>query len=166
METLVQSLGLEDPLEEGMATHSIILAWSWCMPGLGTWFCFFLSYWLRSCLCGLASGWLSGKESICQCWRCRFDTSVGKIPWRRAWQPTLVFLPGESPRTEEPGGLQSMWMWRVRHDWVTEHMVFWGKSQNLVSFLNFRKFNNPNCTESLIKIKFLHQFLWKLFKLL
>ena len=27
METKVQSLGLEDPLEEGMATHSIILAW-------------------------------------------------------------------------------------------------------------------------------------------
>ena len=22
---------------------------------------------------------------------------VGKIPWRRAWQPTPVFLPGESP---------------------------------------------------------------------
>ena len=28
--------------------------------------------------------------------RCRFDPWVGKIPWRRAWQPTLVFLPGES----------------------------------------------------------------------
>ena len=28
-----------------------------------------------------------------------------KIPWRRAWQPTPVFLPGESPWTEEPGGL-------------------------------------------------------------
>ena len=25
-----------------------------------------------------------------------FDPCVGKIPWRRAWQPTLVFLPGES----------------------------------------------------------------------
>ena len=24
------------------------------------------------------------------------ETWVGKIPWRRAWQPTLVFLPGES----------------------------------------------------------------------
>ena len=24
------------------------------------------------------------------------DPWVGKIPWRRAWQPTLVFLPGES----------------------------------------------------------------------
>ena len=29
---------------------------------------------------------------------------VGKIPWRRAWQPTPVFLPGDSPWTEEPGG--------------------------------------------------------------
>ena len=28
----------------------------------------------------------------------------GKIPWRRAWQPTPVFLPGESPWTKEPGG--------------------------------------------------------------
>ena len=28
--------------------------------------------------------------------RHRFDPWVGKIPWRRAWQPTPVFLPGES----------------------------------------------------------------------
>ena len=27
--------------------------------------------------------------------RCRFDPWVGKIPWRRAWQSTPVFLPGE-----------------------------------------------------------------------
>ena len=26
----------------------------------------------------------------------RFDPWVGKIPWRRAWKPTPVFLPGES----------------------------------------------------------------------
>ena len=25
-----------------------------------------------------------------------FDSWVGKIPWRRKWQPTLVFLPGEA----------------------------------------------------------------------
>ena len=36
-----------------------------------------------------------------------FDPWVGKIPWRRAWQPTPAFLPGESPWTEEPDGLQS-----------------------------------------------------------
>ena len=35
-----------------------------------------------------------------------FDPWVGMIPWRRAWQPTPVFLPGESPWTEEPGGPQ------------------------------------------------------------
>ena len=38
-----------------------------------------------------------------------------KIPWRRAWQPTPVFLPGESARPEEPGGLQSMGSQRVRN---------------------------------------------------
>ena len=31
-----------------------------------------------------------------QCGRCGFNPWVGKIPWRRAWQPTPVFLPGES----------------------------------------------------------------------
>ena len=36
--------------------------------------------------------------------------------WRRAWQPTAVFLPGESPWTEESGRLQSMGSQRVRHD--------------------------------------------------
>ena len=28
--------------------------------------------------------------------RCGFDPWVGNMPWRRAWQPTPVFLPGES----------------------------------------------------------------------
>ena len=52
----------------------------------------------------------SGKEPACQSRRykrCWFDPWVGKIPWRRPWQPTPVFLPRES-MTEEPGGLQSM----------------------------------------------------------
>ena len=31
---------------------------------------------------------------------------VEKIPWRRAWQPTPVFLAGESPRTKKPGERQ------------------------------------------------------------
>ena len=48
--------------------------------------------------------------------RLGFDPWVGKIPWRRAWQPTPVFLPKESPWTEEPGGLQSMGSQRVGHN--------------------------------------------------
>ena len=35
---------------------------------------------------------------------------------RRKWQPTLVFLPGESQGTGEPGRLPSMGLHRVRHD--------------------------------------------------
>ena len=35
----------------------------------------------------------------------RFNPWVGKIHWSRKWQPTPVFLPGEIPWTEEPGGL-------------------------------------------------------------
>ena len=45
------------------------------------------------------SGGANGKEPACQCRRskrCGFDSYVGKIPWKRAWQPTPVFLPGES----------------------------------------------------------------------
>ena len=36
--------------------------------------------------------------------RCGFDLWVRKSPWRRAWQPAPIFLPGESPWTEEPSG--------------------------------------------------------------
>ena len=42
--------------------------------------------------------------------RSGFNPWVGKVPWRRAWQPTLVFLPGESPWTEEPGGFAMVHM--------------------------------------------------------
>ena len=37
----------------------------------------------------------SGKESACQCRRHGFDPWIRKIPWRRKWQSTTVFLPGE-----------------------------------------------------------------------
>ena len=42
----------------------------------------------------------SGEETACQCRKCKrhgFDPWLGKTPWRRAWQPTPGFLPGESP---------------------------------------------------------------------
>ena len=43
--------------------------------------------------------WLpGGEEPTCQSRKGKrrgFDPWVGKIPWRRAWQPTAVFLPGE-----------------------------------------------------------------------
>ena len=40
--------------------------------------------------------WLGGKEPACQYRRLGFNPWVGKIPWRRNWQPTPVFLIGKS----------------------------------------------------------------------
>ena len=71
-ETWVRSLGQEDPLEKGTATHSTNKIYQ-----------------------GAFSWWLSSKGPICRCRRGRFDPSIGKIPWRRKWQPTPVFLPGK-----------------------------------------------------------------------
>ena len=36
--------------------------------------------------------------------------------WRRKWQPTPVFLPGESQGRGRPGGLPSLGSHRVGHD--------------------------------------------------
>ena len=45
--------------------------------------------------------------------------------WRRKWQPTPVFLPGESQGCREPGGLPSMGSHRVGHDWY-DLAAAWG----------------------------------------
>ena len=64
-------------------------------------------------------GGAHGKESTCQCRRHNrsgFSPWVGKIPWRRAWQPTPIFLPGESLGQRSLAGYTPQGH-RVRHDW-------------------------------------------------
>ena len=56
---------------------------------------------------GFGTSPVAQKVKYLQCRRPGFNPWVGKTPWKRARQPTPVFLPGESPWTEEPGGLQS-----------------------------------------------------------
>ena len=48
-----------------------------------------------------------------------FSPWMRKIPWRKKWQPTPVFSPGEIPWTEEPGGPQTMGSQRTGRNWVT-----------------------------------------------
>ena len=68
-----------------------------------SWFCFTPQLYLLLLLCyvhlpsylGFPGG-TSSKEPTCQCRRHGLNPWVGKIPWRRAWQPSPVFLPGES----------------------------------------------------------------------
>ena len=66
---------------------------------------------------------LSGKESTYQCRRHRFNPWVGKILWRRAWQPTPVFMPGKSHGQRSLSWqrrLQAMGSRRLK--WLSAHM--------------------------------------------
>ena len=91
-ETWVQSLDREDPLGEGMATHSSILAWK--IP------------WTEE-LGGLQSMGLQLSNFIFTFHFHALEKEMAPHPSVLAWR-----IPG----TEEPGGLSSMGSHRVRHD--------------------------------------------------
>ena len=61
-------------------------------------------------------GGTSGKEPACQSKRWGFNPWVRKIPWRRAWQSTPVYLPGESHGQRSLSCKESMGSQRVGHD--------------------------------------------------
>ena len=87
------------------------------------------------------SWWLSGKRIHLQCSRCRrhgFSLWVGKIPWRRAWEPTVVFLPGAS---HELRSLVSYSPWGRKESDMTEETEHAGMSPVLYSGIHFRKIN-------------------------
>ena len=56
--------------------------------------------------------WLRGSSICLQYGRPRFDSWIGKIPWRMKWQHTPVFA-WRIPWTDEPGRLQSQGLQRV-----------------------------------------------------
>ena len=67
------------------------------------------------------SGCFSGKESTCQCRRCRFYPCIGKMPWRRKWQPTpVLFLPGEFHGQR---GLVDYSPWGHKESDMTEQLI-------------------------------------------
>ena len=97
--------------------------------------------------------WLSGRESTCQCRRCRFDSWVGKIPWSRKCQPTPGFFAGK------PHGQQNLagycpWV-AESHTWMSE-WVKWFTSKCLSQCLTETKHWVNTCPHSLS----LSLFLW------
>ena len=60
--------------------------------------------------------WLSNEESACQCRKCGFDPWVGKIPWKRKWQPSPVFLLGKSHGQRSLAGYSPWGLGRFGHD--------------------------------------------------
>ena len=111
----------EDLPKRGIIFIVFLLTWNWWLgPKAES-----KEVWETSCFretCWL-SRWCSGKESTCQCRRCKRCGSnpwVRKIPWRRKGQHTPVFLLGkfygERRLVEQSIGSQ-----RVGHDWTCKH---------------------------------------------
>ena len=100
--------------------------------------------------------WSLSWSRIClQCGRPGLNLWFGKFPWRRVCKPTLVFLPGESPWTEDPGRLQSTGSQRVGHDRATEHSAFLDWSLvDLQCCISFR------CTAKSIRYTCIHIYIY------
>ena len=56
-----------------------------------------------------------------------FDSWPGKIPWRRKWQPTQVFLLGKPHRQRNLAGYSPWGHRRVRLDWETQWQRWWAR---------------------------------------
>ena len=54
-------------------------------------------------------------------WETRLDNWVGKIPWRRKWQPTPVFMPGKSRGLRSLVGYSS---WGRKESYMTKRFHF------------------------------------------
>ena len=72
-----------------------------------------ISYPLQYSWASLVSQIVKNSSAMNDTW---VQTLGWENPWRRAWQPTPVFLPGESPWTEELGRLQSIGSQRIGQD--------------------------------------------------
>ena len=86
------------------------------------------------CIMGL-SGWHSGKESTCKYKkhrRCGLNPWIRKIPWRRKWQPTPVFLPGKSHGQRSLVGYSP---WGCKESEMTESRNVAGWKFNFLNFL-------------------------------
>ena len=125
-ETWVWSLGWEDPLEEGLAAHSNILAWriswmeepgrlqsmasqrvghDWPQKQQHTYMWGFLAAQMVKSLPAMQETWVS---------------SLGQVdPLEKGMATFSSILTWRIPWTEEPGGLQSMGSQRVWHNWMT-----------------------------------------------
>ena len=109
-----------------------------------SWCCTFYGFGQMDDDMGASRGkwWLSGKSTH-RCRRhrgCRFGPCVGKISWRRKWQPTPVFLPGKSHRQRilvgcSPRGRKELdttyWLNNNMMTWRTVTLSYRGVSLSL-----------------------------------
>ena len=113
------------------------------------------------------SRWLSGEESAYQSRRLRFIPWVKKIPWRREWQPTPVFLPGKSHGQRSLAGYSP---WGRKSQTRLSCWEFTQDTHKLSHLLAWLRFNATICKTGVItplhevvrRISYLHTTLTQL----
>ena len=96
----------------------------------------------------------SGKEPAYQCRghkRYGFEPWVGKIPWRRAWQPTQAFLPGEYHEQQSLASYGPYGCPRLKQ--LSTHMHKCPNDE--VHFIQFLKSNYKVCGYDIFKLYYL-----------
>ena len=147
VEAWVQSLGWEDPLEEGTATHSRILVWRIPMDG-GPWRAIVLGLntteWLSIAYVavrGLASMFLSiSCHQLLMASHCTPHIQGSRLLRSLGWEDPLEeemathssILAWEVPWTEEPGGLESMGVIKSQTRRSTPQDIF-GQRERILS---------------------------------
>ena len=144
-ETWVQSLGWEDPLEEGMATYSSILAWKnpqgqrslvgyspQCRQELDTteWLSIHTHIHTRLYMLSFSLLGVNHTFSVYYIICAKLNTTI-HLYSEKAMAPHSSTVAWKIPWMEEPGRLQSMGSLRVRHDWAT--------SLSLSTFMHWRR---------------------------
>ena len=76
------------------------------------------------------------KEATCQRRQYGFDPWVRKIPWRRKWQATPVFLPGEFHGHRSLAGYSP---WSHKESDTTERVTVLSALWGMVSFLRGKR---------------------------
>ena len=89
--------------------------------------------------------WLNCKEPSCQCSWYGFNLWVGKIPWRRKWQPTPVFLPGESHGQKSLAGYSP---WGRKESDTTEQLTHTLLEKEMATHPNILAWEVPHTEES------------------
>ena len=102
--------------------------------------------------------WVSGKESTCQCrrhGRCGFYPWVEKIPWRKKWQFTPVFLLGKSHRQRSQAGYSAWGCKESDRTWqLSTHISVKIASEPLDGWV----FHGPMSIVSFLLVLFINHF--------
>ena len=144
-----------------MSTYSSTLAWKISWMEETDWLQSMGSEWVRHdwwTSFHFTSGGSEGRIGL-QCGRHGFDPWVGKIPWRREWQPIPVFLPGEfHGQTSLAGYSLQVTELDMTERLTLNYLLYWGRvpfckgtETNLQSFANclFLKLHCPSDNGSL-----------------